>query len=39
MQCNEAQIVRFDTHMLAEEADDWWVNTRPLLENGIEAIT
>ena len=36
MQCNEAQMVRFGTHMLA---DDWWVSTRPLLENGTEAIT
>jgi len=36
MQCNEAQMVRFGTHMLAEEADDWWVSTRPLLENGAE---
>ena len=23
MQCTEAQMVRFGTHMLAEEADDW----------------
>jgi len=39
MQCNEAQMVRFGTHMLAEEADDWWVSTRPLLENGAEGVT
>jgi len=39
MQCNEAQMVRFRTHMLAEEADDWWVSTRPLLENGAERVT
>jgi len=39
MQCNEAQMVRFGTHMLAEEADDWWVSTHPLLENGAEEVT
>jgi len=39
MQCNEAQMVRFGTHMLAEEADDWWVSTCPLLENGAEGVT
>jgi len=39
MQCNEAHMVRFGTHMLAEEADDWWVSTRPLLKNGAEAVT
>jgi len=39
MQCNEAQMVHFGTHMLAEEADDWWVSTRPLLENGVEGVT
>jgi len=27
-------MVRFGTHMLAKEADDWWVSTRPILENG-----
>jgi len=39
MQCNEAQMVRFGTHMLAEEADDWWVSTHPLLQNGAEGVT
>ena len=34
MQCSEVQMVRFGTHMLAKEADDWWVSTRPILENG-----
>jgi hypothetical protein len=24
--------VRFGTHMLAEEADDWWVSLLPTLE-------
>jgi hypothetical protein len=28
MQCTEDQKVRFGTHMLAEEADDWWVSLR-----------
>jgi len=39
MQCTKAQMVRFGTHMLAEEAHDWWVSTRPLLENGGEGVT
>ena len=39
MQCSEAQMVRFGTHMLAEEADDWWVSVQPVLENGGEVIT
>src|SRR4030067_482198 len=39
MQCSEAQIVRFGTHMLAEEADDWWVSVQPILENGGEVVT
>jgi len=39
MQYTEAQMVRFGTHILAEEADDWWVSTRPLLENGGERVT
>jgi len=39
MQCNEAQMVHFGMHMLAYEADDWWVSTRPLLENGAEGVT
>jgi len=30
MQCNEVQRVRFGTHMLAEEADDWWVSILPV---------
>ena len=29
----------FGAHMLAEEADDWWVSTRPTLEDGGEAVT
>jgi len=31
MQCSEVQKVRFGTHMLAEEADDWWVSLLPVL--------
>jgi len=34
MQYNEVQRVRFGTHMLAEEADDWWVSILPTLEQG-----
>jgi len=26
MQCNETHMVRFDTNVLAEEADDLWVS-------------
>ena len=33
MQCSEVQMVCFGTHMLAEEANDWWVSTQPILEN------
>jgi len=32
-------MVRFGTHMLAEEADDWWVSTQPILENGGGVVT
>ena len=32
MQCTEVQKVRFGTHMLAEEADDWWISLLPTLE-------
>ena len=39
MDCSEAQMVRFGTHMLAGEADDWWVGIRPILEVGEEVIT
>lgn len=31
-ECDENQKVRFGTHMLSEEADDWWVATRTELE-------
>ena len=39
MQCSEVQMVRFGMHMLAEEADDWWVNVQPILENGGGVVT
>ena len=32
-------MVRFGTHMLAEEADDWWVSTQPILQNEGAVIT
>jgi len=31
MQCSEVQKVRFGMHILAEEADDWWVSVLPIL--------
>ena len=39
MQCSEAQKVRFGTHMLAEEADDWWVSLLPILEQDGTVVT
>jgi len=39
MQSNEVQRVRFGTHMLAEEADDWWVSILPTLEQGGGVVT
>ncbi|XP_058753822.1 uncharacterized protein LOC131627000 [Vicia villosa] len=32
MDCTPAQKVRYGTHMLAKEADDWWLETRRRLE-------
>jgi len=32
MQCSKVQKVRFGTHMLAEEVDDWWVSLLLVLE-------
>src|ERR1043165_1746601 len=32
MDCTLAQKVRYGTHKLSEEADDWWVDTRQRLE-------
>ena len=39
MDCTDAQKIRFGTHMLASEADDWWVETRQRLEGEAEGIT
>ena len=39
MQCTDDQKVRFGTHMLAEEADDWWVSLLPELEQGDAVVT
>lgn len=32
MACTEEHKVLFGTHMLSEEAEDWWDNTRQILE-------
>ncbi|XP_058733556.1 uncharacterized protein LOC131605185 [Vicia villosa] len=32
MDCTPTQKVRYGTHMLAKEADDWWLETRRRLE-------
>lgn len=39
MQCSKAQKVRFGTHMLAEEANDWWVSLLPVLEEDGAVVT
>jgi hypothetical protein len=39
MQCTDDQKVHFGTHMLAEEADDWWVSLQPTLEHNDAVIT
>lgn len=39
MQCSEEQKVRFGTHMLAEEADDWWTSLLPELEQDGTVVT
>ena len=39
MECTDAQKIRFGTHMLASEADDWWVETRQRLEDEAAEIT
>ncbi|XP_050890008.1 uncharacterized protein LOC127095347 [Lathyrus oleraceus] len=39
MDFSEAQKVRFGSHMLAEEVDDWWVNTRQVLDVATEVVT
>jgi hypothetical protein len=39
MQCTKDQKVRFGTHMLAEEVDDWWVSLLPVLEQDGAVVT
>jgi hypothetical protein len=39
MQCTDDQKVRFGTHMLSEEADDWWVSLLPNLEQDDTVVT
>ncbi|XP_058782929.1 uncharacterized protein LOC131657562 [Vicia villosa] len=39
MDCTQAQKVWYGTHMLAVEADDWWLETRQRLEVAGEEIT
>ncbi|XP_050888519.1 uncharacterized protein LOC127093620 [Lathyrus oleraceus] len=39
MYFSEAQKVRFGTHMLAEEACDWWINIRQVLDVAAEVVT
>jgi len=39
MQCTEVQKVRFGTHMLAEEDDDWWIGLLPILEQDGAKVT
>ncbi|XP_058758799.1 uncharacterized protein LOC131632051 [Vicia villosa] len=39
MDCTQAQKVRYGTHMLAVEAEDWWLETRQRLEVVGEEIT
>ena len=39
MQCSEVQKVRLGTHMLAEEADDWWVSLLHVLEHDGAVVT
>ena len=39
MQCTEVQQVRFGTHQLSEEADDWWVSVLPSLKQDGAVVT
>src|ERR1051325_10963092 len=39
MNCTTAQKVRYGTHMLASEVDDWWLDTLARLEAAGEEIT
>lgn len=39
MACSEKQKVQFGTHMLKEEAEDWWDNAHQRIENVSKEIT
>ncbi|XP_058759620.1 uncharacterized protein LOC131632922 [Vicia villosa] len=39
MDCTPAQKVRYGTHMLAVEVDNWWLETRQRLETAGEGTT
>jgi len=39
MQYIEVKKVRFGTHMLAKEADDWWISLLPILEQDGAEVT
>lgn len=39
MDYSEAHKVQFGTHMLAEEANDWWINTHQVLDVAVEVVT
>jgi len=39
MQCTKVQKVHFGTHMLAEEADDWWIGLLVILEQDGAEVT
>jgi len=39
MQCTEVHKVRFGTHTLVGEADDWWIGLLPILEQDGAEVT
>src|ERR1051325_10331485 len=39
MDCTPVQKIRYGTHKLSDEADDWWVDTRQRLEVAGEEVT
>ena len=38
MDCTLVQKIRYGTHKLSDEADDWWVDTRQTLEVAGEEV-
>ncbi|XP_050909624.1 uncharacterized protein LOC127123449 [Lathyrus oleraceus] len=38
MDCSKARKMRFGMHMLDEEVDDWWINTRQVLDVEVGVI-